>query len=226
MQIPSEKQLSDWTLEASEYMEVSGRSKFPYEIQDELHSRGARRCNKCAEVKLVDEFTRASAVRNGLNRSCCQCTRELCNRSHETHRDSRLEYKRQYREENAELESARCRDYHLRHPWVRALGEGYLRADRAGLPAERIPEAQLLEFWASRGINPTECFYTGLELVPFVNRSLDHKVPLSESDSPGHVLENLVPADNRINGSKGSQAAVKYVIETASSRPTKKEIPA
>lgn len=208
----SPKMLIAWTQEASEYMEETGFSRFPTELQDELFSRGARRCSRCRMVQALWEFPRNRSGRKGIHHSCKACMRQACASSHQTHRDARLEYKRTFYTENRERLLEHSRDYHLRHPWVRALSEGYLKADRAGLPANRITEGELLAYWRSKGIDPRRCVYTGVELVPFLNRSLDHKTPLSEPDSPGHVLENLVPADNAVNTSKRNRGSVEYVI--------------
>lgn len=209
---PTQDQLSAWTAEANEYMTKTGRKVFPFEIQDELVTRGARRCPNCTEVKALTEFASNTANRNGLQSRCRPCQNECCAKSHAANRPNRLEYKRRYYVDNREQEIARTHQYHLDHPWGRALGDGYRRAVEAGTRADWITEAELLAYWESQGINPNECFYSGLPIVAGETRSLDHLVPISEGGA--HSLENLRPAHLSMNVSKGKNRAVEWVVTT------------
>ena len=87
-----------------------------------------------------------------------------------------------------------------------ALENGYYRALALELPAEKITRAELLEHWDDLGINPWECFHTGVPLVREPHRpnsrTIDHVQPLSDPNSVGHVLENLVPCSNAYNSYK------------------------
>lgn len=92
-----------------------------------------------------------------------------------------------------------------------ALENGYYRAIYESLPAEKITRAELLEHWDDMGINPWECFHTRVPLVREPHRpnsrTIDHVQPLSDPNSAGHVLENLVPCSFSFNVDKRSHPA-------------------
>lgn len=56
------------------------------------------------------------------------------------------------------------------------------------------------------GINPWECFHTGAPLRRepgyWNSRTLDHVQPLSDPESAGHVIENVVPCSREYNNHK------------------------
>lgn len=78
------------------------------------------------------------------------------------------------------------------------------------LPCDHFTGEELLQSWKDRGISPTHCAYTGVELVKddpeqpnFLN--LEHVQPLSWEGSKGTVLTNLVPACKEFNHYKKSK---------------------
>lgn len=92
-----------------------------------------------------------------------------------------------------------------------ALERGKGRAEKAGLPANKFTRAELLVYWDDMGINPWECFYTGVPLVREPHRpnsrTIDHVEPLSVEGSAGHVIGNIVPCAAPFNTSKGDRPA-------------------
>lgn len=93
-----------------------------------------------------------------------------------------------------------------------ALENGYYRASYENLPADKFTRAELLVYWDDMGINPWECFYTGVQLrrePGYPNsREIDHVQPLSDLGSAGHVIENVRPCSRKFNKHKGRTRAV------------------
>ncbi|MUL85041.1 MULTISPECIES: hypothetical protein [unclassified Mycolicibacterium] len=93
------------------------------------------------------------------------------------------------------------------------LRRGKNRASKAGLPAHAITKAELLADWQRRGIDPDRCVYTGELLQDDWN--IDHAVPLSHPNTPGHVVTNIVPCNPRANRSKGRRHWVDFLADRA-----------
>lgn len=64
----------------------------------------------------------------------------------------------------------------------------------------------MLKYWENHGIDPWKCFHTGEDLVRepgYPNsRTIDHVQPLSDPESAGHVIENVVPCSRDYNNHK------------------------
>lgn len=84
---------------------------------------------------------------------------------------------------------------------------------RRGLPAAGIAADELLQDWERRGIDPTVCVYTGQALQD--GWHLDHAVPLSHPNTPGHVVANLVPSNPTVNRAKRRRHWVDYLADRA-----------
>lgn len=174
--------------------------------REALAAQGLKRCSPgagCGEVKPHGEFSKNKSSWDGLRGICRECDHAANARFREAHRDERRVYKREYQATNRDKIREYFREYRLENPWVVALREGYHRAVEAGNPAEKITQAEMLAYWADNGIDPWKCFYTGVELVLGVNRSLDHRVAISEGGT--HTLANLVPCDMSVNLRKGNR---------------------
>ena len=108
---------------------------------------------------------------------------------------------------------------------AQALENGYYRAIEESLPAHKITRAELLEHWDDLGINPWECFHTGVPLKrepDYPNsRTIDHVQPLSAPESAGHVIENIVPCSRDYNIYKRDGRAVeKYMSRSLDKFPS------
>jgi len=155
----------------------------------ELAEVNKRRCHTCNEIKLLDtSFSRDPSGVSGYQSRCKQCGYEAMN--------------------------AKRRD---QGPLKRALENGYYRAEVMGRPAEWITEEELLAYWADHGIDQNMCFYTGRKLGVGESAeyrfNLEHVKPLAREDSPGHVLENLVPACSGFNSYKGDERPAVAVLK-------------
>ena len=97
-----------------------------------------------------------------------------------------------------------------------ALENGYYRAKGLDLPAHKITREELLVYWDDHGISPWKCFHTGVDLVrePYQpnSRTIDHVQPMADTESAGHVLENVVPCSRDYNRYKSATNAVLAVL--------------
>jgi 5-methylcytosine-specific restriction endonuclease McrA len=83
----------------------------------------------------------------------------------------------------------------------KANERGRYRARGKGVPAEVFTVDDLIGYWEGFDIEPGLCGYCFV--LPYTH--LDHVVPLSDPASPGHVVENLLPACSGCNRGKGTQ---------------------
>lgn len=164
---------------ANRWLEVNETERLPQAHHDVLREYALKRCSTCRTVHPVENFSLRKEGRR--NYQCKQC--------------AALRGKK-YRADNRETARAVSRRgnraYRQRHPWAYRLGEGYRRAVKRGAPAVEVSEAQLLDHWKSRGINPARSYYSG-EILTAENRSLDHFDPLTRPGTMGHTVENLFP---------------------------------
>lgn len=153
------------------------------ERNEQLEQQGRKICNTCGiEQELEPSFSKQQQGRSHFAQ-CKKCANTARN------------------------ERRRSRD-----GLAYTLERGYHRAKKQGLPAEKITRAELLEHWDDLGINPWECFHTGVPLrrePGYPNsRTIDHVEPLSAPDSAGHVIENVVPCSRAYNNYKRATNAV------------------
>lgn len=162
-----------WSALIREWFTATQACRIHPEIRDELAGLGCRWCPGCRWVLPAEEFNSESRCAN------CQLF-------------DHQQWRR--REGSSALASGRKSSalYRVKHPWTDRLARGYKRALRAGLPAVKISEQELLDHWARIGVDPNRSAYSGVSLTA-ENRSLDHLIPLCDSESPGHVLGNLWP---------------------------------
>lgn len=203
----TDEELALWSRQANEYMK--NRKRFPATKADELRELGTKRCNKCHRVQRLEDFPADRSRRDGFNRRC-----RTCNNSHNAvHRRDNPEYFAEYREQNRDRINEYKREYGATEHGVgtNALYRGYHRAVAAGSPAERFTYQDLCSYWEQQGINPTRCYYTGVELTPGENHSLDHKTPINRGGS--HAMDNIVPCDLTANTRKGNRTAEEFTVE-------------
>lgn len=170
-------------------------------------------CTKCQQQKPEDEFHRCRRNRSGRQSRCkpCQCAASRESRDPVKQAD----YDRRYNAEHREQKHRRERDYRAANPLVGRLRRGKNRAASAGLPFQHVTPEMLLADWERRGIDPTRCAYTG---EPLPERwHLDHTVPLSHPDTPGHVVTNLVPCLPGVNRKKWRRHWLEFLADRAGS---------
>jgi hypothetical protein len=65
-------------------------------------------------------------------------------------------------------------------------------------------------FWAKLEAQHFLCFYTGIELVPGRNASVDHRIPISRGGSPSDP-ENCVWCDRLVNAFKNDLTEDEFI---------------
>ena len=78
------------------------------------------------------------------------------------------------------------------------------------LRKRRIPSGDYDSFWAKLEAQHFLCFYTGIELVPGRNASLDHRIPTSRGGSPTDP-ENCVWCDRLVNAFKNDLTEDEFI---------------
>ncbi|WP_144311793.1 hypothetical protein [Corynebacterium imitans] len=158
------------------------------EKNQELRELGRKICNTCGvEQDLNTDFQPDKRLLDGRAGRCRTCA-------------------------NKQLQTSRAAADGLAY----ALERGHRRAREAGLPAIKFTRAELLVYWDDLGINPWECFHTGVQLrrePGYPNsRTFDHVQPLSVPGTAGHVIENVVPCSRDYNRHKSATSAVLAVL--------------
>ncbi|OFT34650.1 hypothetical protein HMPREF3169_05250 [Corynebacterium sp. HMSC08C04] len=171
--------------ENREAIRESQRARYQPVLKAPCYPVTSKVCPGCSTDKPWTDYAANRSNWNGLDSRCRAC-RAGYYQECKTERD---EYTNNYRRSV--------------NPWASKLSAGYARAVKEGLPAEKITTKQLLEFWESVGIDSERSAYSG-RLLWDGTVSLDHIVPLSSPDSPGHVLSNLVPCLWEENNAKNT----------------------
>lgn len=164
----------------------------PKSLKEPRYPVSVKRCPGCEKQKTWSEFSMNSGSWSGLESRCRSC---------------RSEYYEQHKAEYHERTSNYRKNV---NPWAEKLSAGYRRAVQAGAHAEKVTTKELLEHWESQGIDPDTSVYSGAQLGPGLY-SLDHVVPLSDPNGPGHVVSNLLPCLVRENSRKANQHFVMYL---------------
>lgn len=68
-------------------------------------------CSMCKEEKSVSDFWRNRSHKDGLQRECRDCLREMQRKYKEENREKVLEMQRKYREENRDYYTSKSREY-------------------------------------------------------------------------------------------------------------------
>lgn len=164
----------------------------PKKLKAPCYPVARKRCPGCEKHKAWSEFSMNSCYWSGLESQCRACRNVYYEANKQAYFDRTNEYRR------------------YRNPWAARLSQGYARAVKAGVHAEKVTTKQLLEYWASQGIDENKSVYSGAELGPGL-WSLDHLVPLSDPNGPGHTVTNLVPCLVHENSRKSNQHFVVYL---------------
>lgn len=171
----------------------------PKKLKAPCYPVARKTCSGCQQDKTWSEFSVRAGSWSGLESQCRECRHEY----YEANKDKYHERTNHYR---------RCVNV-----WADKLSSGYRRAVEAGAPAEKVTTKELLEYWASQGISANHSVYSGAELGPGLY-SLDHVIPLSEPDSPGHIVSNLMPCLVQENSRKANQHFVVYLGDVHSEK--------
>ena len=116
---------------------------------------------------------------------------------------------RKYKADNAEAIAAQCKLYRERNPLPGRIVDGRRRAEKLGAPTVEFKAQDVYEYWESVGIDPWCSAYSGTPLAP-ENYGLDHIIPLSAPDTPGHVPWNLAPCTQLENKRKTNRKVLPF----------------
>ena len=166
----------------------------PKKLKAPCYPVARKHCSGCSRELDWSCFSARARNRSGLDSRCRECRSGYYRAHKETYHERTNEYRRNV------------------NPFADKLSAGYRRAVKAGAHAEKVTTKELLEHWESVGILPNQSVYSGEELGPGL-WSLDHVIPLSEPDSPGHVVSNLVPCLVHENSRKANKHFVTYLGE-------------
>lgn len=184
---------------ANSWLADNNTTKLPNSHHAVLLEYGMKRCPSCESVKLLENFS--PLKRGGINYQCKPCA------------SSRYRaYAAQDPEATKKRSQTNSATYRARHPWQDKLQGGLQRAIKRGAPAVKVTEAELLDYWASKGIDPNVSAYSGTPLTN-ENRSLDHLDPLEREGSLGHCAQNLFPCTKQENFSKKASHPVRAVAK-------------
>ena len=177
-----------------DYLSNPRHKKLSKALREELDSEGLKYCYYCETVKPLAEYNRKGA---GYRQQCRECQRAY----HYAHHDRELARMRNYKAANAEAIAAQCKRYRELNPLQSRIRDGYRRAEKFGAPTVEFKAKDVYEYWESVGIDPWVSAYSGTPLSP-ENYSLDHIVPLSAENTPGHTPWNLAPCTKEENRRK------------------------
>lgn len=166
----------------------------PKKLKAPCYPVARKKCSGCSRELEWHRFNALSRARSGLESQCRECRAAYYEANKEAYHERTNEYRR------------------YRNPWADRLSSGYRRAIEAGAYAEKVTTKELLEHWEAVGIDPNKSVYSGAQLGPG-RWSLDHVIPLSDPNGPGHVVTNLVPCLVHENSRKANQHFVVYLGE-------------
>ncbi|MDN8596314.1 hypothetical protein Q0N65_03390 [Corynebacterium tuberculostearicum] len=177
-----------------EYLSNPKHKKLSKALREELDSEGLKYCYYCETVKPLSEYNRKGS---GFRQQCRECQHGY----HYANHERELARMRKYKADNAEAIAAQCKRYRELNPLPGRIVDGRRRAEKLGAPVEEFRAKDVYAFWQEVGIDPWVSAYSGTPLSP-ENYSLDHIVPLSAENTPGHVPWNLAPTTKDENRKK------------------------
>lgn len=185
-----------------DYLSNPKHKKLSKALREELDSEGLKYCYYCETVKPLSDYNRKGA---GHRQQCRECQHAY----HHAHHDRELARMRRYKAANAEAIAAQCKRYRDLNPLPGRIRDGYRRAEKFGAPTVEFKAKDVYEYWSSAGIDPWSSAYSGTPLAP-ENYGLDHIIPLSAPDTPGHVPWNLAPCTQLENKRKTNRKVLPF----------------
>lgn len=177
-----------------EYFTDPKHKKLSKALREELNSEGLKYCYYCETVKPLADYNRKGS---GYRQQCRECQHGY----HYANHERELARMRKYKADNAEAIAAQSKRYRDLNPLPGRIRDGYRRAEKLGAPVEDFRAKDVYEYWRAVGVDPWVSAYSGTPLSP-ENYSLDHIVPLSAENTPGHVPWNLAPTTKDENRKK------------------------
>lgn len=194
--------LSSLETRIKDYLSNPRHKRLSKALREELDSEELKYCYGCQCVKELSEFNRKGS---GYRTECRDCQHAY----HYAHHARELARMRRYKAQNAEAIAAQCKRYRELNPLPQRIRDGYKRAKKFGAPTVEFKAKDVYEYWSSVGIDPWSSAYSGTPLTP-ENYGLDHIIPLSAPDTPGHVLWNLAPCTQLENKKKFNRKVLPF----------------
>ena len=185
-----------------EYLSNPKHKKLSKALREELDSEGLKYCYYCETVKHLSEYNRKGS---GFRQQCRDCQHGY----HYANHERELARMRRYKADNAEAIAKQCKLYRERNPLQGRIRDGYKRAEKFGAPTVEFKAKDVYEYWESAGVDPWCSAYSGTPLTP-ENYGLDHIIPLSAPDTPGHVPTNLAPCTQSENKRKTNRKVLPF----------------
>ena len=185
-----------------EYFKDPRHKRLSRELREELDSLELKYCYGCQCVKELSEFNRRA---DNYRSQCRDCQHSY----HYANHQRELERMRRYKADNAEAIAAQCKRYRELNPLPGRIRDPYRRARELGAPVEEFKAKDVYEYWREVGVDPWCSAYSGTPLTP-ENYGLDHIIPLSVEDTPGHVPWNLAPCTQLENKKKFNRKVLPF----------------
>lgn len=194
--------LSSLETRIKDYFKDPRHKKLSKALREELDSEGLKYCYYCETVKPLSDYNRKG---DGFRQQCRECQHSW----HYANHDRELARMRRYKAQNAEAIAAQCKRYRELNPLPGRIVDGRRRAEKLGAPVEEFKAKDVYKYWESVGIDPWSSAYSGTPLTP-ENYGLDHIIPLSAPDTPGHVPSNLMPCTQLENKKKFNRKVLPF----------------
>lgn len=185
-----------------DYFKDLRHKKLSRALREELDSEGLKYCYYCETVKPLADYNRQGDSYRSQCRDC-QHSYHLANHERE------LARMRKYKADNAEAIAKQCKEYRQRNPLQSRIVDGRRRAKKFGAPTVDFTAQDVYAYWQEVGIDPWVSAYSGTPLTP-ENYGLDHIIPLSAPDTPGHVSTNLAPCTQLENKKKFNRRVLPF----------------
>lgn len=165
---------------------------------------GKKKCTRCGERKNKHEFHRNKSNSDGLESFCKKCRGLYARKWEQQNSDRRRGYNKTYREQNREKRVA------ITNSWKQSNPEKYRAHTKKSNLKNRIRRRELRNvssdvlkhiIWCKS--NP--CSYCG----SLIGGTYDHVIPFSRGGPTS--IENLVPACQKCNDSKGVKTPEEWV---------------
>jgi hypothetical protein len=175
---------------------------------------GLRKCRVCRKWKPadLDHFSVRNINSTGLNSMCKECQAESNSRSYQRVKsdpDLLAEYraksgertKRWYRR-NPDKTKAIARSYRKRHPAKMRNYASRRRATKAQLPSDFTPKdwQNALNYFGGC------CAACGRPPGLMHTIAMDHFIPMTDPNCPGHVVSNIIPLCHGLGGCNNSKS--------------------
>ncbi len=194
---------------------MSPITKVERERREVLFARGLKECSspECVVPYPLEWFGPNPRAYRGLHGKCIPCRRDERLEDQRRNPEKANAKAKRWRERHPERAAAIAKKHRDSHVYEEKLRSGRKRAADLGLPAADIAVDELLTDLVRRGVDPDRDAFTGEVLQS--DWELDHLVPLSHPQSPGHVVWNLLPVNRSTNQAKWKRTWLDYLADRA-----------